>query len=99
VEAVPTSEALLVLRGVVTTADLPALAARVRSFTERGTHVIVCDVGGVVSPCLGTVEVLARLALIARRGGGELTLRRVTDPLGQLLELVGLDDALSPLDP
>jgi hypothetical protein len=46
-------------------------------------------------PDLALVESLARLQLSARRRGGRLRLRNVTDELRGLLELVGLADVLA----
>jgi hypothetical protein len=46
-------------------------------------------------PDLALVESLARLQLSARRRGGRLSLRNVSDDLRGLLELVGLDAVLA----
>jgi hypothetical protein len=46
-------------------------------------------------PDLALVDWLARLQLDARRRGGRLRLRNVTDELRGLLELVGLADVLA----
>jgi predicted methyltransferase MtxX (methanogen marker protein 4) len=46
-------------------------------------------------PDLALVDSLARLHLDARRRGGRLRLRNVTDELRGLLELVGLADVLA----
>jgi hypothetical protein len=46
-------------------------------------------------PDLALVDSLARLQLAARRRGGRLRLRNVTDELRGLLELVGLADVLA----
>jgi predicted methyltransferase MtxX (methanogen marker protein 4) len=46
-------------------------------------------------PDLALVDALARLQLDARRRGGRLRLRNVTDELRGLLELVGLADVLA----
>jgi anti-anti-sigma regulatory factor len=46
-------------------------------------------------PDLALVDSLARLQLDARRRGGRLRLRNVTDELRGLLELVGLADVLA----
>ena len=55
-----------------------------------GGGVVVCDVGGVRAPGLGVVDVLARLELAARRGGGRIRLRGPCQGLLGLLDLVGL---------
>jgi hypothetical protein len=46
-------------------------------------------------PNLALIDSLARLQLDARRRGGRLRLRNVTDELRGLLELVGLADVLA----
>jgi hypothetical protein len=55
---------------------------------------IICDVGSVVSPDLGTVNALARLALTVRRLGLELELRHVSAELRALLAFTGVLDVL-----
>jgi anti-anti-sigma regulatory factor len=55
---------------------------------------IVCDVGSLTGPDLGTVDALARLALTLRRLGHELRLRDATSELRELLALTGLLDLL-----
>lgn len=54
-----------------------------------------CDVGGVTRPDLTLVEAVARLALVARRSGRTLRLRRVPPELRSLLDLVGLADVVA----
>ena len=56
--------------------------------------VIVCDVGGLESPDLGTIDALARLQLAARRLGRELRLRHSTAELEELIAFTGLDVVL-----
>lgn len=55
-----------------------------------GTPVVVCDVGRIGAPRIEHVEVLARLELTARRGGGRIRLRQPDPALRALLDLVGL---------
>ncbi|WP_341869858.1 STAS domain-containing protein [Streptomyces bauhiniae] len=52
--------------------------------------VVVCDVRGLGPPGLAHVELLARLELAARRGGGRIRLRGPDPALRALLGLVGL---------
>ncbi len=54
-----------------------------------------CDVGGVTRPDLTLVEAVAPLALVARRSGRTLRLRRVLPELRSLLDLVGLADVVA----
>ncbi len=61
---------------------------------DEETDEIVARVD-VRRPDLALVDSLARLQLDARRRGGRLRLRNVTDDLRGLLELVGLADVLA----
>jgi anti-anti-sigma regulatory factor len=54
---------------------------------------LTCDVSAL-APDAVAIEVLARLQLEARRGGGEIVLRGASDALVDLLELCGLRDVL-----
>jgi hypothetical protein len=62
---------------------------------KPGSKRIVCDVGSVAEPDLGTVDTLARLALGLRRLGLELEMRDASSELQELLALTGLLDLLS----
>jgi ABC-type transporter Mla MlaB component len=55
-----------------------------------GAGVVVCDVGRLGTPGLGHIELLARLELAARRGGGRIRLRGPDPALRALLDLAGL---------
>lgn len=57
---------------------------------------IVCDVGAVTRPDVGTIDALARLQLIARRHGRRVQLRHASVELQELLSLLGLFDVLPP---
>jgi len=65
---------------------------------EACRRTIVCDVGTLVAPDLGTIDSLARLQLAARRAGRALRLRNASRELRELLAFAGLDDVL-PLEP
>ncbi|MFI6015872.1 STAS domain-containing protein [Streptomyces sp. NPDC051243] len=83
--------AVLVLAGPVTRDEVPGLCDVVRARLEdTGAGVVVCDVGGLGPPGLGTVDLLARLQLTARRAGGRIRLRDPDPALHALLDLVGL---------
>ncbi|WP_328430444.1 STAS domain-containing protein [Streptomyces sp. NBC_00443] len=83
--------AVLVLAGPVTRDEVAGLCDDVRSRLEAGrAGVVVCDVGGLGPPGLGTVDLLARLQLAARRAGGRIRLRDPDPALHALLDLVGL---------
>ncbi|MFI1365882.1 STAS domain-containing protein [Streptomyces griseochromogenes] len=83
--------AVLVLLGPVTRDTVPGLCADVRALLEgEEAGVVVCDVGGLGPPGLGTVDLLARLQLAARRADGRIRLRDPDPALHALLDLVGL---------
>jgi hypothetical protein len=53
----------------------------------------VCDLSGA-RPTAATVDSLARLALMLRREGSRLVLRRVTPELVELIAFMGLTEVL-----
>ncbi|MDH6225378.1 hypothetical protein M2169_002348 [Streptomyces sp. MJP52] len=61
-----------------------------RAGLDSGATVVICDVRAVRRPTLATVELVARLRLTARRGGGRVLLRGPDPALLALLDLVGL---------
>jgi len=86
---------VVVLGAAIGRAAVVALCERVRVALEGcEAGVVICDMCEVVDPDIGTVDALARLALTARRLGGELRLRHACGELKELLALVGLDDVL-----
>src|SRR5882757_3904627 len=101
-----TTPAVLVLPGPVAKDEVPRLCDDVRARLEvSGSGVVVCDVAGLGPPGLGTVDLLARLELAARRAGGRIRLLNPPPALRALLDLVGLRfdsvdavDAGDPLD-
>lgn len=70
------------------------LAALIR---HQRSPVVACDVHALADPDAGTIEVLARLQLAARRLGGRLRLRRADQRLRELIGLCGLA-AVLPTD-
>ena len=83
--------AVLVLAGPVTRDEVTALSDEIRALLRTtGGGVVVCDVAGLGPPGLGTVDLLARLQLAARRAGGRIRLRDPDPGLHALLDLVGL---------
>ncbi|MDO0935853.1 STAS domain-containing protein [Streptomyces sp. DG2A-72] len=83
--------AVLVLTGPVTRDEVTGLCDDVRALLEAtGAEAVVCDVGGLGPPGLGTIDLLARLELAARRAGGRIRLRDPAPALHALLDLVGL---------
>ncbi|MFI9390931.1 STAS domain-containing protein [Streptomyces bauhiniae] len=85
----PRTDPVLVLRGPVTRDGVAGLADVVRGLVGR-SGVVVCDVRALGPPSLPHVELLARLELAARRGGGRISLRGPEPALRALLGLVGL---------
>ena len=60
----------------------------------RGRSTIVCDAGAIFAPDVGTVDLLARMQLRARRHGFELRIFDASNELVELIGLVGLADVL-----
>ena len=82
---------VLVLTGPVARDEVAGLCEQVRGLLEAtGARAVVCDVGGLGPPGLAAVDLLARLALAARRAGGRIRLRDPDPALPALLDLVGL---------
>ena len=76
-------------------ADLPGLGRRVCDLLAQSTpEIAICDVGQFAAVDAVTVDALARLALAGRRRGCEIRLRNVSEPLRQLLWLMGLESVL-----
>lgn len=77
-----------------TRADLVCACARVRAIAAGDeVRVVACDVSALAAE-LAAVEALARLALVARRLGCALRMRRPSPELRDLVALCGLSDAL-----
>lgn len=73
--------------------DVVGRCVRVRDDLECCTaERLVCDVAGVGRPDASTLDLIARLALTARRLGREMQLRHASAPLEELLRFVGLAD-------
>ncbi|MBL3667919.1 STAS domain-containing protein [Streptomyces sp. M2CJ-2] len=84
---------VLVLRGPVARDGVSGPSEALRALLDdggRGGVIVVCDVGGLGSPGLAAVNLLARLQLLARRTGGRIRLRDPDPALCSLLDLVGL---------
>ncbi|MBJ3808725.1 STAS domain-containing protein [Streptomyces flavofungini] len=82
---------LLVMSGPVRQDDIPRLVADLCAVAHAsGAAEVICDVGGITTADLMTVEAVARLGLAARRAGTGLRLRGPTPALWALLRLVGL---------
>ncbi|MFJ5301494.1 hypothetical protein [Streptomyces sp. NPDC088350] len=83
--------AVLVPARPVTPDEAAGLCAEARALlAATGAGVVLVEVVGPGPPTLGTVDVLARLELTARRAGGRIRLREPAPGLGALLDLVGI---------
>ncbi|MEW2523564.1 STAS domain-containing protein [Streptomyces sp. NPDC047071] len=80
----------MVITGPVRKDDIPALCAELDRRAGPGQGPVVCDLRGVTTADLATVEAVARLRLAARRADVGLRLRGPTPALWALLRLVGL---------
>jgi len=63
---------------------------RVTVVGPDGAVVACCELDGPRSPGLGAVDDVARLALLATRLGGGITLAEVSPAMRELVELAGL---------
>jgi ABC-type transporter Mla MlaB component len=89
------AEIVLVMAPPLLRADAVRLCERVRVLLDgRGAGLIVCDVSAVTHADAGSIDVLARLALAARRLGSQVRLRDACGDLQELLALAGLADVL-----
>ncbi len=65
---------------------------------DPGRPALICDVGGVISPDLATIEALCRFRLAIADRGYAVQLRDASPGLRELLGLCGLDGALPLVD-
>jgi ABC-type transporter Mla MlaB component len=87
------SRIVFVFSGPIARADVPGLCERVRRLLEGSdAELVFCDVGALVEPDAGTVDVLARLQLTARRLARRVRLLDACGDLRDLLALMGLTD-------
>ena len=78
----------LVVAGRIARADVAALCDRVRALLEESrAELLVCEVAAAADPDMVTVELLARLQLVARRLGRQVRLGRTPAGLVELLAL------------
>jgi hypothetical protein len=84
---------LMALRAVGPT-DVVAACTRLRAVAAgEGVERVNCDVSALAAE-LAAVDALARLALLARRLGCPLNVRRASPELRELVELCGLSEVL-----
>lgn len=78
----------------VTRADVTAACERLHALAGgEGVDEVACDVSALAAEA-AAVDALARLALVARRLGCPLKVRRASPELRDLVEFCGLGDAL-----
>ena len=88
-------EVAFAIRGPIRRADLPGLCDRVCAVLATSTAIVAdCDVAGV-DPDAVTVDALARLQVAAMRRGCAVRLQNASEPLLELVELMGLTHVLS----
>ena len=92
----PASRRLVVpVPAAVEPGDAPTLCRDVtRELEAGGVEAVVCDAESAGRGSLGTIDLLARLALLARRAGCRLELEHSSPELDALVRFVGLDGAL-----
>jgi hypothetical protein len=78
----------------VTRADVKTACERLHALAGGGElEAIACDVSALAAEA-AAIDALARLALVAKRLGCPLKVRRASPELRDLVELCGLSDAL-----
>lgn len=86
---------VIALSGTLAAASGPELCELARLLLEStGATMLTCDVAALGRPDAGTLDALARVALVARRLGRAVELRDPCPRLQALIILAGLDDAL-----
>ncbi|MEV5613750.1 STAS domain-containing protein [Streptomyces sp. NPDC052225] len=90
------ASSVVVVAGPIRPGDAPQWCDRVRAAARTGAPGadVVCDVSGVTSTDLATIDALARMQLAARRAGGRIRLRDPSPKLALVLQLAGLDALL-----
>ena len=86
----------LVITGALARGDIPGLCHRARQIllgSER-RFPLVCDVGALAACDAVILDALAHLKLIARRHGSQMRVVGASGELAELIDLVGLSEAL-----
>jgi hypothetical protein len=83
--------------GPIARADVPRVTrAALAALSDCPPGIVGCDAAEAEPPALPAVDVLARIALAARRTRHELRLEHASPALLELLALCGLDGVLPP---
>ena len=90
----PTTVLDVRLPPTLASADLARVCACLAALLRnRPVTAVVCHADALVGE-LGAAEALARLSLVARRGGARFAVRGLSAELSSLVELLGLTDLL-----
>ncbi|MER5440189.1 STAS domain-containing protein [Streptomyces sp. NPDC002790] len=89
----PESPPVVVLAGPIRSGDAPRLCERLGAALP-GAPTVTCDVSGVTTADLATLDALARMQLAARRAGSRMVLRDPPAGLAVLLGLAGMAEVL-----
>lgn len=74
--------------------DATSLSRELAGRLLNGAEALVCDLGATGCGSLGTVDLLARLALLAGRAGCRHELAQASPELRALVRFLGLEEAL-----
>jgi hypothetical protein len=75
--------------------DAPSLSRELADQLDVGAvDALVCDVRATGPGTIGTIDLLARLALLATRAGCRLELTHASPELRELVRFVGLEEAV-----
>ena len=84
---------VLVISGPVASDQVVPLCQRIGGLLERReTDLVICDVGALDDPDASTIDLVARLQLIARRLRRRIRLLDACGELQDLIELTGLSE-------
>ena len=86
---------IIFLVGAMDPSALAAMCDRAAHLLDGDEPPMICDVRGLEHPDAATIEVLARLQLVAGRAGCRIELRGACDELCELIELAGLAEVLT----
>lgn len=87
---------VLVIAGTINASEVPEACGRICGLLDDGGDgPLVCDIGRIERPGAATVDLLARLKLMAQREGRQMSLHGTSLELQGLLELAGLDGILN----
>ena len=87
---------VVTIAGQIDRSDAARFAALVDDeLRTRPARVVICDVGRLAAADVAAVDAICRMRLSVRRLGGRLRLRHASRELMDLIDLMGLCEALS----